>query len=345
MLITVGASPGVSGTAIVLLQDPLARCGVGKPETRLLATIHDPEHSLAQDLRDELGKRFGDAVIPVTIRQDQKVREAASYGQPVTEYAPDSPGAEDYRSLGAWMLSGGARGEASEVEVKATELPLGARRKMARPLRPSTRGGDGRAEHLDPAPTETVGEPATGEGAARRTASAVAKATDEHLSRAEAKPAEPALETLSRVEDLARRAAALNERLKPATQAPSRLQTRLRSTNGSVRLVEEVHDTDRRAKSVARLFGARRHKGRVIFVQPIELGNEVRIAGDFNGWSATATPMLRNEALGVHELTIDAPALRMRYRLVVDGRWVEDQFNPLKEWNEFGDLNSVIEAE
>ncbi len=82
----------------------------------------------------------------------------------------------------------------------------------------------------------------------------------------------------------------------------------------------------------------------MIFVQPIELGVDVRIAGDFNGWNPLATPMTRNEPLGVHEVTLEGCPGRLRYRLVVDGRWVEDQFNPLRELNEFGDPNNIIEA-
>ncbi len=311
-----------------------------KPATRLLATIHDPAHALAQDLREELGKRFGDAVIPVTIRQDQKVREAASYGQPVIEYAADSTGAADYRSLGAWLLGERADDRGATIEVKTTDLPLGARRRTARPLH-----AEGRADERRDTPPPRRVSPSDGGSAPGRAASvAAATAPGVEVDRTEAKPDAEAIETLSRVEDLARRAAALNERIRPAAVGRTQTQTRLRSRNGSVRLVEDVHDTDRRAKSVARLFGVRRHGDRVIFVQPIELGMDVRVAGDFNGWSPTATPMRRNEALGVHELTIEAVPVRLRYRLIVDGHWTDDQFNPRKEQNEFGDLNSVIEA-
>ena len=318
-----------------------------RPATRLLATIHDPSHTLAQDLHDELGKRFGDAVIPVTIRQDPRVREASSYGQPVIEYASDSDGAADYRALGAWLLGGAGidTDDDATIEVKPTELPLGARRRTARPLhdRGTQAASRARAPQAAPEPASDPTSEPTPTGHEALAVATTTTTTDAPAQRAEPKPAGDPTETLSRVEDLVRRAAALNEKVKTGS-GPSRLQTRLRSTSGAVRLVEDSYDTDRRSKSVARLFGARRHGDRVIFVQPIELGLEVRVAGDFNGWNATAAPMTRNEPLGVHELTLESIPGRLSYRLVVDGRWVEDQFNPISEINEFGDRNSIIEA-
>ena len=319
---------------VATIQSLSKRLG-NKPATRLLATIHDPTHSLAQDLREELVKRFKSAVIPVTIRLDRLVREAASFGQPIIEYAEDSTGTADYRALGSWVCGSERDGsletqaaDPTTIEVKTTELPLGARRRTAKPLNP-----------IRPAPSRASERETAAKGSAVAVATAVQTETIDP-SRSEPKPAEP-IETISRVEDLCRRAQALNDKIKGS---PSRTQTRLRSSTGAVRLIEETHDKDRRAKSVSRLFGVRRHGDRFIFVQPIELGIDVRIAGDFNGWNPNTTPMKRSESLGVHEATIDAPASRTRYRLVVDGRWVDDQFNPIKEHNEFGDLNSIIEA-
>lgn len=72
--------------------------------TRLLATMHDPSIPLAKDLLGELKGRFGEQLIPVVIRWDTAVREAASFGQPVIEHAPESTGAKDHISLGEWLI-------------------------------------------------------------------------------------------------------------------------------------------------------------------------------------------------------------------------------------------------
>lgn len=74
------------------------------PVYRLLATLHNAESVLATELLDELRRRFGSKLIPSPIRFDQRLRESASFGQPVVEYAPESAGAEDYRTLAQWLV-------------------------------------------------------------------------------------------------------------------------------------------------------------------------------------------------------------------------------------------------
>jgi chromosome partitioning protein len=100
-----------------------------------------------------------------------------------------------------------------------------------------------------------------------------------------------------------------------------------------------------RAESIRRLLGARATRSGVLFVQPLGLGQRIAIAGDFNHWSETATVMNRNTNLGVHELCIPLPPGSHRYRLVIDGRWGTDPFNPITEPNPFGELNSVLWVE
>lgn len=73
------------------------------PVYRLLATLHNPESALACELLEELKRRFPGKVAPHVIRWDQRLRESASFGQPIIEYAPESTGAEDYRSLAQWL--------------------------------------------------------------------------------------------------------------------------------------------------------------------------------------------------------------------------------------------------
>ncbi|USO00101.1 MAG: AAA family ATPase [Phycisphaeraceae bacterium] len=314
-----------------------------RPATRLMATMHDADHGLACDLHAELCRRFESAMVPVTIRFDQAVRESASFGQPVIDYAPASPGAADYRALGAWLLGleGSAEPDATVIEVKRTAVPLGARRPPAEAERAEHERGVVRRGQALARPLHQEGEaPERAEAAGRepgRTA-AVRSAQAKAASVAERVEVQT-LETMSRVEDLCRRAQALQQRISPST---SDGETRLRSANGSLALIEQPYNRTKREKSVARLFGARPASGRLLFVQPIELGLDVRVAGDFNGWSPTATPMRRNESLGVHEATVDAPPGRHCYKLVVDGRWLEDQFNPETAPNEFGERNSVV---
>jgi 1,4-alpha-glucan branching enzyme len=67
----------------------------------------------------------------------------------------------------------------------------------------------------------------------------------------------------------------------------------------------------------------------------------VQLAGEFNEWTPSQTPMRRTET-GDFETTLTLEPGQYRYRLVIDGRWSHDPANPALELNEFGELNSII---
>jgi hypothetical protein len=61
-------------------------------------------------------------------------------------------------------------------------------------------------------------------------------------------------------------------------------------------------------------------------------------AGEFNGWNASATPLVKDDQ-GVWSVTIALPAGEHQYKLVVDGQWVADPENGATA----GDMgNSVV---
>lgn len=97
-------------------------------------------------------------------------------------------------------------------------------------------------------------------------------------------------------------------------------------------------------EALRRLFGVRQVTSGVLFVQPMAIGSRVAVAGDFNGWSETSHVMRRNEDLGVYELVMAVPPGRYTYRLIVDGVWRPDPYNPAGEPNPFGERNSLLEV-
>jgi hypothetical protein len=69
----------------------------------------------------------------------------------------------------------------------------------------------------------------------------------------------------------------------------------------------------------------------------------VAIAGDFNGWSATANPMEKT-ALNEWRASIPLRNGRYRYKLVLDGStWIADPESPLFESDPYGGKNSIRE--
>lgn len=106
-----------------------------------------------------------------------------------------------------------------------------------------------------------------------------------------------------------------------------------------------AEQTSRRASHevmAAGLFGVRPTAQGVLFVQPAAVGKSIHIAGEFNGWSPNSHPLRLNPSLDVFEATVNLPPGRYPYRLVVDGRWITDPFNPVAEANPFGELNSIL---
>jgi chromosome partitioning protein len=65
----------------------------------LLLTMVDPENPIHTTLRDHIRRAFSDAVFKTTIEVDNKFREAPVFGKPITDYAHDSQGADQYRAL------------------------------------------------------------------------------------------------------------------------------------------------------------------------------------------------------------------------------------------------------
>ncbi|MBX3389044.1 MAG: AAA family ATPase [Phycisphaeraceae bacterium] len=80
------------------------RLGVEIP-IAFVPTLHDESSTVSHDLLGELQRRFGHQLSPIVIRRDPKLREAASFGQPAIEHAPDSPGTKDYLDLARWVAS------------------------------------------------------------------------------------------------------------------------------------------------------------------------------------------------------------------------------------------------
>lgn len=80
-------------------------------------------------------------------------------------------------------------------------------------------------------------------------------------------------------------------------------------------------------ESVRRLYGARETGTGVLFCQPLALGDEVDVVGEFNNWTPGVNRMRPNGMLGVHELRLALSPGQHRYKLIVDGRWITDPYN------------------
>lgn len=319
------------------------RLGV-QPTYRLLPTMHDPASVLAKDLLEELRRRFAGRVTPVVIRLDQALREAASFGQPVIEYAPESMGAQDYGALAVFLAeeSLGKRVGAARIGMPAAPEPVPTRMPEVhvvpgiadRAVIPAVR-------HVEPARSMAVAAPsAVPVAPARETvppppavaiidppdvftptraADLVARARKLHAQTLSPSAPEQSLTVGSL-------AAQASSPAPPAPAAPASPPTRPAH--------DPILDTP--------WFGVRATSRGVIFRQPLTLGRRVHIAGEFNHWSDNSTPLRPHESLGLLEAVVDVRPGTSQYRLVVDGQWISDPYNPLIAANPFGGANSLV---
>ena len=76
---------------------------IGKPiACRIIPSIHRPS-PLARTLLERLRESFTAEVAPTVIRDHETLREAASFGQPVIDFAPGSEAEHDFEALVGWL--------------------------------------------------------------------------------------------------------------------------------------------------------------------------------------------------------------------------------------------------
>ncbi len=74
-------------------------------EVRVLANLYDVRTKLGREILNELRRKFGPIMCHTFINFNTKLREGASFGQPITEYDPGSMGFRDFVRLAREIIS------------------------------------------------------------------------------------------------------------------------------------------------------------------------------------------------------------------------------------------------
>ena len=98
------------------------------------------------------------------------------------------------------------------------------------------------------------------------------------------------------------------------------------------------------AQKIEEFYGVKQIGQEILFAAHFDNAQQVMIAGDFNNWTPSATPM-QSIKPGEWRTRVRISAGRYRYRLVVDDKWVTDPNNQYVEANQFGELNNVVEVD
>lgn len=76
-------------------------------DVRVLANLYDVRTKLGREILNELKRKFGPLMCHTFINFNTKLREGASFGQPITEYDPGSMGFRDFVRLARELISSG----------------------------------------------------------------------------------------------------------------------------------------------------------------------------------------------------------------------------------------------
>lgn len=282
-----------------------------QPAVRVLPNQYDVRTKMAREILAELRNRFKDVVYDTIVNFNTKLKEGASYGQPITEFAPTSMGAKDFQRLAREIMSKDHPQvtPAAEILKHVERLAADAERLLATT---ATLIRDGQpAEPAESAALERRFDPRVETVRSPRSAPATANEFRE-------------------IADSSANAA-----------TSERSQVRERPVAPPDSAAREYHEAIQR--KIDAVYGVRQEGDVVVFRTRQKEAVEVQIAGDFNDWMPHTTPM-RRLADGDYEARLRLPQGRYRYRLVVDGRWSHDLNNPRLETNEYGELNSIAEV-
>jgi chromosome partitioning protein len=278
---------------------------------RVLPTLYDTRTKLAREVLSELRAKFRDYLMESTVNFNTKLKEAASFGQPITEYDPGSRGYKDFVNLARELMG-----------HKPVDVEPAPNEKLSRPaelvqrakqLSQLTNFQFGR-NAIPQSPAAPAGAGAgNGQQSQPATAPVASNASpQQHLEQPSVAANTVAAPLAARIMDAADTAAA---------------------------------NAARTQQRIDEFYGVKQQGDEVVFAVKFDQAKKVLIAGDFNGWSQMGTPLHTNGRPGVWTTKLPLPRGRYRYRLIVDGQWMTDPNNKYVEVNEFGEMNNIVEVD
>lgn len=74
---------------------------------QMLVTMYDRRNKICRIIFDQMQQEFNQMLCKTIIEVDTKLRESPVFGQPITHYAPETRGAEQYRALAKELMRNG----------------------------------------------------------------------------------------------------------------------------------------------------------------------------------------------------------------------------------------------
>ena len=290
---------------------------------RVLASMYDIRTKMAREILSELRSHFGDKMFKTVVNFNTKLKEAASFGQPIGEYDPASKGHNDFQALVKELLQtqpGNNRRQIIESlsekleAISATAEQLLEKAKPAAARKPQIIQPDaGRIKAIEPTKQKT-----------QKAEPVPVRVEPPDL------PASPA--AIAEARPVESKSAVLSHR--PASKdAEAEKQAEAKKSN--------LKTTDAKLSDY---YGGNQVNDAVAFVTLYPRAKSVQIAGDFNDWQPSKLNLEKVGETGVWQAAVKLLPGKYRYRLVVDGQWQQDPYNELTELNPFGGYNSIVEV-
>ena len=272
---------------------------------RILATMYDIRTKMAREILADLRNHFGDKMFETIVTFNTKIKEASSFGQPISEYDPASKGHKDFRSLASEVLSTQTNQQRRNIVNSLSEQ-----------LDSISITADELIKQASSEKPEITVEPQFEQPGDKLEISFNQKEFSSAEDRAwEELEAEVVNCQMHPEEEL--------EKIEPA-------------------IVENKQES--LDKKLSDYYGVDQVNDSVVFVTLYPRAENVQIAGDFNNWQPEQTKMQKVGESGVWQTKLQLPMGRYRYRLVVDGHWQQDPYNEQTEVNPYGELNSIFEV-
>lgn len=331
-----------------------------RPAVRVLPNQYDVRTKLAREILAELRDRFKGVVYETIVNFNTKLKECASFGQPITEFAPTSTGARDFQKLAREVI-------AVEAPIVPTADLLEHMERLAADAERLLATTTTLVDNQPTVDRVSAEKPEAAKTIPARGIPVLPRAVEESLQR-KSPTTSPILVERSTAATSVAAPVSSSPGLQPKVDAaivgknpttplvqsqtppqgspPATPETKSMERDvatqaaGPVETPPHPEEIDRK---IAAVYGVRQEGEVIIFRSHNDEASEIQIAGDFNDWMPHTTPM-RRLADGDFEIRLKLPKGRYRYRLVVDGRWSHDAHNPAIETNEYGELNSVVEV-
>jgi chromosome partitioning protein len=90
-------------------------------DVKVLASMYDIRTKMAREILAELRSKFGDKMLRTIINFNTKIKEASSFGQPISEYDAASKGQKDFAGLAREIIGAEAKQQRRQMVNSLTE--------------------------------------------------------------------------------------------------------------------------------------------------------------------------------------------------------------------------------